>query len=162
MIKQLSIRNFKSVRELDLSCRRVNVFIGEPNTGKTNIVEAIGLRCGGSLLHAAEVFRASSLADLLHDQDTARQIEVGFDERRMIVRAEPDEVLGVHIQPSGGGHQAFRLGADLVAKPATFSLTDQGSVPEARYYLFANAAPAETLANGGLLPPFGGNLLHLL
>jgi AAA15 family ATPase/GTPase len=43
MIRELQIRNFKSVKALDLKCNRVNVFIGEPNTGKSNILETIGL-----------------------------------------------------------------------------------------------------------------------
>jgi AAA15 family ATPase/GTPase len=43
MIHKLSIRNFKSIRELDLDCRRVNVFIGEPNAGKTNLLEVLSL-----------------------------------------------------------------------------------------------------------------------
>jgi len=34
MIENLRIRNFKSIRDLNLKCSRINVFIGEPNTGK--------------------------------------------------------------------------------------------------------------------------------
>jgi len=41
VIDKLSIRRFKSVRSLDLQCRKVNVIIGEPDTGKTNILEAL-------------------------------------------------------------------------------------------------------------------------
>ncbi len=43
MIKTLKINNFKSIRSLSLDCKRVNLFIGEPNTGKSNILEAFGL-----------------------------------------------------------------------------------------------------------------------
>jgi hypothetical protein len=43
MIKTLTINNFKSIRSLSLECKRVNLFIGEPNTGKSNILEALGL-----------------------------------------------------------------------------------------------------------------------
>jgi AAA15 family ATPase/GTPase len=43
MITKLSVSNFKSVRQLDIDCKKVNVFIGEPNTGKSNILEALGL-----------------------------------------------------------------------------------------------------------------------
>jgi predicted ATPase len=43
MITKLSISNFKSVRQLDIECKKVNLFIGEPNTGKSNILEALGL-----------------------------------------------------------------------------------------------------------------------
>ena len=43
MIKNVSIRNFKSIKELDFKAKRINVFIGEPNTGKSNILEALGM-----------------------------------------------------------------------------------------------------------------------
>jgi AAA15 family ATPase/GTPase len=43
MITKLSISNFKSVRKLDIDCKKVNLFIGEPNTGKSNILEAMAL-----------------------------------------------------------------------------------------------------------------------
>ena len=43
MITKLSVSNFKSVRRLDIDCKKVNLFIGEPNTGKSNILEALAL-----------------------------------------------------------------------------------------------------------------------
>jgi hypothetical protein len=43
MIKELQIRNYKSVRAANLSCKRVNVFIGPPCSGKSNILQAIAL-----------------------------------------------------------------------------------------------------------------------
>lgn len=43
-IKNLEIKNFKSIKHLTLdNCKRVNVFIGKPNVGKSNILEALGL-----------------------------------------------------------------------------------------------------------------------
>jgi hypothetical protein len=43
LIKNLHIKNFKSVRDLSLECDRINIFIGKPNAGKSNILEAISL-----------------------------------------------------------------------------------------------------------------------
>jgi len=50
MISNLIIENFKSIRKLELSCRKINIFLGEPNTGKSNILEALGVLswCGQS------------------------------------------------------------------------------------------------------------------
>ncbi|MCU0444043.1 MAG: AAA family ATPase [Microscillaceae bacterium] len=39
----LEIENFKSIKLLKMDCRRINVFIGKPNVGKSNILEAISL-----------------------------------------------------------------------------------------------------------------------
>ena len=43
MIKNLEIENFKSIKHLKLDCKPINVFIGEPNTGKSNILETLGV-----------------------------------------------------------------------------------------------------------------------
>jgi len=43
-IDNIEIQNFKSIRDAKISdCKRVNIFIGYPNVGKSNILEAIGL-----------------------------------------------------------------------------------------------------------------------
>lgn len=43
-IKNIEIKNFKSIRHQTIEdCRRVNVFIGYPNVGKSNILEALAL-----------------------------------------------------------------------------------------------------------------------
>jgi recombinational DNA repair ATPase RecF len=71
VITKLSVSNFKSVHQLDIDCRKINLFIGEPNTGKSNILEALALLswcghpAGGSLKHYV---RFQSLQDLFYDQ----------------------------------------------------------------------------------------------
>jgi len=45
MITALGIDRFKSIRSLALQCKKVNVFIGAPDTGKTNILEALHFIC---------------------------------------------------------------------------------------------------------------------
>ena len=43
MYKNLEIKNFKSIKELKLNTKKVNLLIGKPNVGKSNILEALGL-----------------------------------------------------------------------------------------------------------------------
>jgi len=43
MIESLKIENFKSIKNLSITPGRVNIFIGEPSSGKSNIIEAISL-----------------------------------------------------------------------------------------------------------------------
>src|SRR5271169_3280437 len=43
MISHLKIEHFKSIESLDIDCNQINIFIGEPNTGKSNILEALAL-----------------------------------------------------------------------------------------------------------------------
>ncbi|HUN16361.1 MAG TPA: hypothetical protein PK622_06105, partial [Saprospiraceae bacterium] len=43
-IKNISITNFKSIKKAELNdCRKVNLLIGYPNVGKSNILEALSL-----------------------------------------------------------------------------------------------------------------------
>ena len=60
MINTLEINRFKSIKSLTLNCRKINLFIGEPNTGKSNILEALGLwsfLSYGDANNAREFFR---------------------------------------------------------------------------------------------------------
>ncbi len=43
IIKDLRVSNFKSIKTLELDCKRINIFIGAPNVGKSNILEALSL-----------------------------------------------------------------------------------------------------------------------
>ncbi len=43
-IKHIEITNFKSIKYLEINdCNKINVFVGMPNAGKSNILEALGL-----------------------------------------------------------------------------------------------------------------------
>ncbi len=44
IINDIEIKNFKSIRHQKIEgCKRINVFVGEPNVGKSNILEALSL-----------------------------------------------------------------------------------------------------------------------
>ena len=52
MIREIQIENFKSIKKMKLELGRVNVFIGENGSGKSNILEAValaGAAVGGKL-----------------------------------------------------------------------------------------------------------------
>lgn len=82
MIKQLRIQNFKSIKSVDFSCKKLNVFIGEPNGGKSNLIEALclfDLTIIGSGL-PREIFRYNSMADLFFDFNVNKPIIVQTNE----------------------------------------------------------------------------------
>ena len=80
MFDHLKIRNFKSIEHLELSCRRVNVLIGEPNTGKSNILEALGLISYvghfDSPTDLQAFVRCDEVSNLFYDGDLSREIEI--------------------------------------------------------------------------------------
>ncbi len=58
MIEKIQIQNFKSIRDLELELGRVNVFIGENGSGKTNILEAIGVSAAAGVKNLDEDYLA--------------------------------------------------------------------------------------------------------
>jgi AAA15 family ATPase/GTPase len=79
-ITNLNIYNFKSIKKLDLdNCKRINLFVGKPNVGKSNILEAIALygapysikqnQSDVSAYLLSDYIRFEQTADLFYDQD---------------------------------------------------------------------------------------------
>ncbi len=72
-IQTAHIQNFKSLRDVSLDCERVNVFVGKPNVGKSNLLEALsllGLNYKEAIMFGfANLVRHEKVADLFYDQD---------------------------------------------------------------------------------------------
>jgi AAA15 family ATPase/GTPase len=85
IINDIEIRNFKSIRHQKIEgCKRINVFVGPPNVGKSNILEAIGmftipylnfLNSRNTVLK--QLVRYNSFVDIFNDEK-----EFGFVEYR--------------------------------------------------------------------------------
>lgn len=81
MIQKLSIKNYKSLRNVELDCKKLNVFIGEPNSGKSNLIEALSLMSQGVIGQeiSKEIIRYKSIGDLFFDFNINIPIEVVAD-----------------------------------------------------------------------------------
>jgi len=83
MINQVNIKNFKSIKDLTFSCKKLNVFIGEPNSGKSNIIEALSLQSQNAIGQTLNdgIFRYKTIGDLFYDFNINVPIEVKTDSR---------------------------------------------------------------------------------
>lgn len=88
MINNLSIKNFKSIKDLKMACKKLNVFIGEPNSGKSNIIEALSLRSQGALDQylCKEIFRYKTVGDLFYDFNINIPIKVDTEDILTILK----------------------------------------------------------------------------
>jgi len=66
MIEKLSIKNFKSIKHLELDCKKINLFIGEPNTGKSNILETLGILSFSSYGRIEDFVRFERMSNLFY------------------------------------------------------------------------------------------------
>jgi len=71
-LTSLEIHNFKSIKNLKISPGRVNVFVGKPNAGKSNLLEALtllGMDFRGEKKIPKSEIRYTDLASLFYDQN---------------------------------------------------------------------------------------------
>ncbi|MFN0036530.1 MAG: AAA family ATPase [Saprospiraceae bacterium] len=94
-LSNIEIRNFKSVKHLDLGCKRVNIFIGKPNVGKSNILEALSLLAPHYMSapsrdnrFMAEMVRYEELSNWFYDDDVSKEIWIGSDKVAAQIRYE--------------------------------------------------------------------------
>ncbi|GHU93405.1 hypothetical protein FACS1894156_0190 [Bacteroidia bacterium] len=92
-IEYVHITNFKSIRNLNLKgCRRINLFIGYPNVGKSNILEALGLFSltfpikGGNIL---DFVRIEGLSDFFNNNESS--CEISINNRKIIVNPNMED-----------------------------------------------------------------------
>ena len=97
-ITTLRIQNFKSIKDVELKPRRVNIIIGEPNVGKSNILEAMSL-LGGMFFDEdkfmAGQIRYEAIRNLFYDNDWSQEVVVtgeGVGSTRIRKRQEQAEV----------------------------------------------------------------------
>jgi len=162
MITKLSIANFKSIRQLDIDCKKVNVFIGEPNTGKSNILEALGLlswcaQPGQTLL--SDYVRFQSLPNLFYDQLLDQSVEVKISTTTI-------SPTGLTVAFAGRSYDF----CDLETRKA-FRSTDEGGhydgsmafgQRDIKFFRFRELAKYDDNEPGSLKPPNGRNLFSVV
>jgi predicted ATPase len=161
MITKLAIENFKSVKSLTLECRRVNVFIGAPNTGKSNVLEALALLswCG---------LRNTSLKDFVRLQHTQNLFYDDMLDEPIGIRAEGTAGVAITVRFEGEHYllredestQEFALlghGGDNMALGAP-----PPGAQAIKFYAFKELGQFPGAAAASLAPPHGDNLFSLV
>jgi len=177
LIKRLKVVHFKSIKHLDFSCSRVNLLIGEPNTGKSNILEALGLvswlqhiaadQAAFNPQHAYEWLRVRRGEQLFYFRDTSRKVEIrleiedeeGKTDRRYAAVEGRKDGFAFFYSMAPEGFPFLESDANLML------LTKRWEGPDAfiKFYRYPATLPAEEKAGVSfLLPPIGRNLSEVL
>ena len=160
-IKSVSIKNFKSVKSVTLSdCRRINVLIGRPNVGKSNILEALALfdvpyMVNTSSKSLKNLVRIENTADLFHNGIATAPVEVLAGDNSLIVSRSANNGLSVDISVRNEvSKYSFSQSLNLSTKK------DPTVLPCILAYFFPGQFVPESSNNGFLLPPSGANLME--
>jgi hypothetical protein len=166
MITKLSISNFKSVKQLDLDCKKINLFIGEPNTGKSNILEALALLswCGHPAAGLLKQFvRLQSLQDLFYDQLLDHEVTIltsGVSDVGLRLYFKRDQyVFAQKPRTQPGPIEFLRLKADQLVDSSTAPLAAASGI---QFYRFTDLTKQDDKEPGSLKPPNGTNLFSVV
>ena len=153
------IQNFKSIRDLEFAPRRVNLFIGDANTGKSNILEALAVFSEGVYEDDQtfeEVLRFKTVSDLFYDHDLSQPARVLADGMDWSLKREPPFFAATYLGPPG------KDGVKLTVTPTGQIQGANRPVPRTRFYRFQALANFTDMRVGALHAPYGANLAVLL
>jgi len=159
MIQKLSIQNFKSIKSLELDCKRVNLFIGEPNVGKSNILEAMSIQALQHTLDLKGLVRFNDLSNLFYENDPSNKVIISTDDLkteieyknanvRLSFRKSSEPVAQREFHTSFSQHSFESQGANWNFKIYPYHFRVQPNYPVLNYNF--------------LNPPHGDNLFFLL
>jgi AAA15 family ATPase/GTPase len=166
LIKQIEIGNFKSIRNAKIhSCKRINLFIGRPNVGKSNILEALSLF---SVPYLA-FYKSKNLKDFVRGESAGELFYSGDFESPAYVETNIalaslmlDRVDGLDLKlffedKSILEHFYFSDNLQLVNRRKRALINSP-----VKKYTFNTRFEDSDLSNYALLPPFGGNLYRAI
>jgi AAA15 family ATPase/GTPase len=163
-IKKLKISNFKSIREAELECGRVNLFVGKPNVGKSNVLEALSLlgsSYSGSKKFMSEFIRYKSISNCFYYNNIENDVSVVVNDRSIFA--------SIIFNPTGAGFFEFSSNFNKLNKEefdfANISSTGEvlrkkiSEYSPVKYYLFKQKPVVSALSKHYFLtPPDGRNL----
>lgn len=186
-IKDIEIKNFKSIRHQVIEgCKRINVFIGYPNTGKSNILEAIGsfssLLVNENYFRFNEICRVRHFTELFFNKDYRDATNVILNNKillELIINPSNELELRTHrlvdhsgnpeVDGLGNRHPDNIFSATINNKDYLFRISRSTSVSQfkdivgpIRKYEFKNDVIINQQRPFVLSFPFGDNLLDIL
>ena len=166
MIETLEIRNFKSIKELSLPCKQFNLFIGEPGSGKSNLLEALGLL---SFIDARQYdpevaldgfVRHERTSNLFYDEDVGETMSVLCDGVRVFISCASGH-YGGGLTCFGAREGGLR-GDYCTITEASLTHIGRQHLPAVKFYRSSQTADFGDAHGNFLVPPTGENLPSLL
>lgn len=164
MIKNLTISNFKSIKELQMKPQRINLLIGEPNAGKSNLLEVLGLfsAWGHDPRKLRDFVRFQNISNLFYDDLTENTIVLRTNHFIFTLRYEYDAFI---LQESSSKSEArFNHDGEYSGGSSSGNFTT-GILPELKaikFYRFKNLTRFQSKMREFLVPPDGSNLFSVI
>jgi hypothetical protein len=163
-INYISVTNFKSIRNLELSgFKRINLFIGRPNVGKSNIIEALSLFSIPYLRENTSkklntLIRLENESELFYNGSVETDAIVNTNAGVLKMGYHPKEGLKISVDFFSESYQ-FQVDEKLIVKGGKKS---EFFEPPIKRYTYSPDVLYKKGHAKYLIPPFGLNLLSII
>ncbi len=163
-LTNITIENFKSARHLQINnFSRLNLFIGRPNVGKSNIIEALSMF---SIPYLKEN-TSKKLSNLIRLENESELFYNGNIEKDALIKTNEGECkLGYHPK------EGLKIIVDFFSNSFNYKVDDKMNVkggfkserfePPIKKYFFKPDVKYKKSHSKYLIPPFGFNLLGII
>ena len=164
-IQHINITNFKSIKECEIdNCKRINLFIGRPNVGKSNILEALSLFSIPYLKEntskkLSNLIRLENETELFYNAGWKNEAVVRTNKAKCKLKFKPKEGLSVDIDLFYDSIHNIKIDEKLNVKGLS-SYDD--FEPSVKRYIYKQNVLYKKSHSKYLIPPFGFNLLSVI
>ncbi len=153
MIKTIEIKNFKSIEHIKFNCKKVNIFIGEPNTGKSNILEIIST-LGFVRAKPEEIIRFEDKSDLFFDKDIKKPIQLLTDSLNLHIELKDSSLVTTVTDK--------KTNLEVMQYSENGGFAADEYISPVYYYKFKQLRSFPGKFGSYLHPPNGKNLLEII
>ncbi len=163
-ISHIDIQNFKSIRDCEIhGCKRINLFIGRPNVGKSNIIEALSLFSIPYLKEnnskkLSNLIRLENETELFYNGEYDQETFINTNIGRCTLEYHPKENLRAFLHFAGETYGA-KIDDKLMVSALSTKSDFQTNIK--RYNYKADITYRKKHSKY-LIPPFGINLLSII
>ncbi len=182
IINDIEIKNFKSIRHQKIEgCKRINVFVGPPNVGKSNILEGLGLFAFSSIYKhhiydLDQLLRINQITQLFFEGDINNGIDITLNNKSIVKIEYKDSNLDFEIsekinleEHNGNGTlipTLFKANFNTDKKFSNSSFTGRVLFPtfDIRKYFFKEdkVYTSNSVKSDNLNMPYGQNLSEII
>lgn len=172
--KTLTIKNFKSVKSLTLHLKQVNVLIGQPNSGKSNILESLGLLSALNYDKYSSIesrkrsyfsqsfVRHKHIMNLFYENDIGRKIVIDLDDQQFVIESFENGYTMKCFDPSFDTQETLLTFNEKGSASSTYNTLILDKISNVKFYRFKLLSKFPFKQTHFLLPPEGANLTTIL
>ena len=161
-INNIEISNFKSIKHLKIDgCKKINVFVGMPNAGKSNTLEALGVF--GKILgynndNVRDFIRYKIASELFFEENIAKNICIKSNQESLNI------ILKENLEKNKEDYQHLDEGLNFNSSifRSTYFIEDKKELAKIKKYIFSAQSFRNSENKIELDYPFGRNLVQVI